>query len=219
MKKIILLFCLLATIVCSAQNSVINEGTSTLTKNEMWSNITKQVLSSADNKFADYRIVSSDKMLGQIILELIEDANTGPHWEAIVKMRVCIEMKDNQYRISDIGSKIRFKMGSEYNYVSSYSTDYLNDMMIDLEVMQAIFNKEEVEYSSFMNNKEYYSGLLSSTPKYLKPKDEKKNKVNPNYEKYSRIIKACDAVKKTVDNIKEFDGFFLSKALTEKNSF
>ena len=74
MKKIFLLLCLLASIVCYAENTVVKEGTSTLTKDEMWSNVTKLVLSSTDEKYADYRIISSDKTLGQIILELIKIA-------------------------------------------------------------------------------------------------------------------------------------------------
>lgn len=220
MKKFVLLFCLLASIVCSAQNNVIKEGSSTLTKDEMWSNVTKLVLSSADGKYAEYKIISSDNTLGQIILELKKESLTGLHWEGLVKMRVCIEMKDEKYRISDIGTKISYKLDDDYDHISSLPTNYLKDMKTDLEVIQSIFyDKKEVEYSSYIYNKDYYGRMLSSTPKYLKPKDEKKNKVNPTYDKYSRIVKACDEVEKTIGNIKKFDTFYLSRALTEKNSF
>ena len=218
MKKIILLLCLLTSLVCSAADEIIKEGISKLTKEEMYGNVGKQILSS-NGKYSEYRVISSDRVLGQIILEIKNRVLTGSHWEATIKMRVCIEMKDEKYRISDMGSKISFIMGDEYNSISSYSTHYLEDMEMDLEVIKALFNKDEVDYSSYMDKKDFYGQMLDSTPKYLKPKDEKKNRVNPTYEKYSRIIKACDAVKKEKEHIYDYDIYFLSKSLTEENNF
>ena len=219
MKRIIFLLCLLTSLVCSAQNSVIKEGSSSLTKDEMWSNISKLVLSTTDHKYSEYKIISSDKTLGQIILELKQETLAGSHWEAIIKMRICIEMKDQKYRISDMGTTIGFKRGNEFNSLSGHSSSYLMDMKLDLEVIQAMFTKDEADYSSFMYNKEYYGKLLSSTPKFLKPKDEKKNNVNPTYDKYSRIVNACDAVEKEVENMKKFDIFWLEQACTQKSTF
>ncbi len=199
-------------------DDILTEGTTTTNKEIMWNNIIKFIMSDQP-KYSEYQIISKDKEAGQIILQLEYESWTGFHWHAIEKMKILIELKDNKYRISNLTSRVRFKIGNEYENISLFSKKTLTDMELDLEVIRAIFDNDEIKYTDIATTKTVYSEMLETTPKYLTPKDEKKGKVNPLYTKYTKIISTTTLIDEAFNHIKNIDIFNISEAIENENTF
>ncbi len=194
MRKILLLmvaFLFVAT-TANAQNKkegiIQCEG---MTKEQIWNNIKKW--QTKPTKDFNSIIDSEDKNVGIIVVKLSKKSayfNRVSDLNVYSKLR--IEIKDEKCKYSYFDGKYTFDVKDLA--VSSYlPKSTLLSYKKELSALERLADRENIPDDLDMNIKAY-SSMLDKQPKYKKPKDEKKGKVNPYWEELNETVETAKRI-------------------------
>lgn len=198
MKKLIFTFMLcLFAIAIDAQNdySVVYESvTSTRqyecqgkTKAELWHNLKRWVALN----FNSYKFTADmvDEKAGEMILKVTLSLDYNPLKYLVIKYPTTIDIvvQDGKYTMFAQNGKFESTATERMNNVNRFTPSVvLDDMLAESNALKSILGYDgdnSIEHVYF--NIGFYSKQMSNTPKYRKPKDEKKGKVDSLWKYYN----------------------------------
>lgn len=162
-----------------------------MTKEQIWNNVKKwQTMPTTEFKSS---IESEDKQVGIIVLKLSKKPtyfNRVSDLNLYSKLR--IEIKDGKYRYSYFDGKYTFDV-KDLGDVSYLPTSVLMSYKKELSALERLAKDEKIPNDLEMNIN-VYSSMLNKQPKYKKPKDEKKGKVNPYWEELNETVETAKRI-------------------------
>jgi len=203
MRKILLLsIALLLTMGASAQ--VVSDGTkdgvyvevvnSELSKVQLWSNLKRWVATT----FVSYKhtVDMEDKDAGTMIVKYNATSGAGTYTEAVVNAVLQVDVKENKYRIKIYNPSFKLRPNSRAKYLQNITTtSLLENAKIELKAAENVLYMGVGSYEELLATTDFYKTQKEKTPKYLKPKDEEKGKVNPEYLKYEKAAYLCEQLR------------------------
>lgn len=195
MKKLLMLLALMMPMMAFGQ--IICEDSVNHTKEAMFEAILKKI-GTGKNSVVTYAIKDADINSDEFFItwEKKDCTGWGKHWFGNLKGEILVQVRYKFFRISQMDGMVSYRRGQEYEDLSSATPEDRKTMIADLANVQTIFPDErptfktsEIEYHLKVAEKK-----LSMSPKYLKPKDEEKGKVNPEYTSNYLYLKAFEGM-------------------------
>ena len=197
MKKFIFTFmvCLFA-IAMDAQNDwtvVYSSVTSTQqyeckgkTKSDLWRNLKRWVALN----FNSYKFVADmeDEKSGEMILKVTLSPDYSPlkYWVVKYPTTIDIVVQDGKYTMFMQNGKYECIASDRLNSVNRFTPSViLDDMMAESEALKRITGYDgDTSIEHVFSEIKYYMRQMNQTPKYRKPKDEKKGKIDSLWKDY-----------------------------------
>lgn len=156
------------------------------TKAELWHNLKRWVALSFDS----YKFVTDmeDEKSGEMILKVTLDPDYRPlkYWNLKFPTTLDIVVQDGKYTLFTKNGKYEATATERMNSVSRFTPSViLDDMSAECNALLSVTGYDgdtSIEHIFF--EVKYYLGKMNSTPKYRKPKDVKKGKVNSLWKYY-----------------------------------
>lgn len=194
MKKILLLMVVLLYVITIANAQNKKDGIiecNGLTKEQIWNNVKKW--QSKPTKDFNSTIDSEDKDAGIIVLKLSKKPayfNRVSDLNVYSKLR--IEIKDEKCRYSYFEGKYTFDV-KDLSVSSYLPKSTLLSYQKELKALERLAKDEKIPDDLEMSIN-VYSSMLNKQPKYKKPKDEKKGKVNPYWEDLNETVETAKRI-------------------------
>lgn len=179
-----------------SENSITEERVveCNLSKDKLWANLKKWIA----KEFVSYKhtVDMEDRESGTIILKfnLYDKLGAGAFVDLIINATLHVDVKDHKYRYSISNASYGFKPNSICDNLQFSSSSFLEKAKLNLECADNLSNRTEIP-SGLNFYEKYYKSKLESTPKYKKPKDEKKGKINPDYTEIDETLKIIGMIR------------------------
>ena len=197
MKKFIFTFMVcLFSIAMDAQNDwtvVYSSATSTQqyeckgkTKSDLWRNLKRWVALN----FNSYKFVADmeDEKSGEMILKVTLSPDYSPlkYWVVKYPTTIDIVVQDGKYTMFTQNGKYECIASDRLNSVNRFTPSViLDDMMAESEALKRITGYDgDTSIEHVFSKIKYYMRQMNQTPKYRKPKDEKKGKIDSLWKDY-----------------------------------
>ena len=193
MKKVIMFLLLAVIAVGASAQSKNNEGTyeSELSKDVLWSNLKTWVSSNITSY--KHSVDMEDKTMGAMVVNFTTEKESFIIAEDIYFCaKIKVEVKDKKWRYKIYDCEFRLSETPLMGCLSSLSSKILDKAKDELEAVKNIENKDIPD--SWVTTRMAYKKLLEGTPRYSKPKDEKKGKINPTYTRYNNVLELIDRI-------------------------
>lgn len=192
MKKLTLTFlmCIVA-IVLNAQTMQDSCNVKNTTKDELWKRAKDFCLSRHD--FA-LNVSSYDKEIGVIIFNIKrENRDFSSFSELNIGFTARVKIENNKYSVEIYDGTFSLKPTPQAMGDVSYMPSEVLEMIKDeLTFIEDIYDYKTIDRLNM--NLSVYRELQGDYPKYNKPKDEKKGKVNYRWEYYQKKIERAERV-------------------------
>lgn len=194
MKKLIFTFmmCVFA-IALNAQTMQDSYNIKNTSKDELWRRAKDFCLSRHDFTL---NTTTSDKEIGVMVFNVEkEDRQFSTYSELSVGFTAKVKIEDNKYSVEIYDGTFSLKPTSQAMGDISYMPSKILDMIKDeLEFIRDTYDDKTI--SRLNISLSVYKKMQSDNPKYKKPKDEKKGKVNYWWEYYQKKI---DKIQRVID--------------------
>lgn len=194
MKKLIFTFmmCVFA-IALNAQTMQDSYNVENTTKDELWRRAKDFCLSRHEFTL---NTTTSDKEIGVMVFNVEkEDRQFSTYSELSVGFTAKVKIEDNKYSVEIYDGTFSLKPTSQAMGDISYMPSKILDMIKDeLEFIRDTYDDKTI--SRLNISLSVYKKMQSDNPKYKKPKDEKKGKVNYWWEYYQKKI---DKIQRVID--------------------
>lgn len=157
-------------------------------KSLLWSNLKRWVAVS----FVSYKhtVDMEDKESGTMVVKFsITDDHAGTFTTSATSAVLQVDVKDNKYKVKVSDPIFEVKPNSECSGdISWMPSSVLESAKIE---MQAALNLSQHGIGSYDELKkaiDTYTALRDGTPKYRKPKDEKKGKISSTFQTYDKTV-------------------------------
>lgn len=194
MKKLIFTFmmCVFA-IALNAQTMQDSYNVENTTKDELWRRAKDFCLSRHEFTL---NTTTSDTEIGVMVFNVEkEDRQFSTYSELSVGFTAKVKIEDNKYSVEIYDGTFSLKPTSQAMGDISYMPSKILDMIKDeLEFIRDTYDDKTI--SRLNISLSVYKKMQSDNPKYKKPKDEKKGKVNYWWEYYQKKI---DKIQRVID--------------------
>lgn len=158
-----------------------------LNKSSLWSNL-KQWISKEFTSYK-YTVDMEDKEGGTLIIKFNKFDEIGA--SSFVALRLYatlqVDIKDKKYRYKISDARFELSPNSRCDNISYLPNAILDKAYESLQAARNLSSNTDIpEGLAFL--RKYYNDKLSNTPKYKKPKDEKKGKVNDDYKEIENTL-------------------------------
>lgn len=165
-----------------------------LSKDKLWSNLKKWVA----KEFVSYKytVDMEDKDAGTLILKFnnFDERGGGAFLSLTINATLQIDVKENKYRYSISNASFKLTPNSMCDNLTYASTPFLKRAKLEMVCAENII-RAGTEIPSMIDFVEsYYGEKLKKTPKYKKPRDENKGKINPEYEEIEKTISMAGSI-------------------------
>lgn len=158
-----------------------------LDKAQLWSNLKRWV----SVTFVSYKhtVDMEDKEAGSMVVKYNFSDDLGAYTLAKISAVLQVDVKDKKYRIRISDPSFGVKPNSRLDGdISWMSTSVLETAKAEMEAAQNLISGGITSFDDLQTTIGAYTTLRDRTPKYRKPKDEKKGKVNPLYQEYDKTV-------------------------------
>lgn len=201
MKKFLSLICAL-TLATSVSAQVVSYGTKdgayeeivncNSNKSQLWSNLKRWV----SVTFVSYKhtVDMEDAESGSMIIKYsVTEENIGSYTASKTTAVLQVDVKDNKYRVKicdPIFEVFPNNVGS--GDISWMPTTMLKAAKVEMEAALKLSQSGIKSYKDLKTTIAAYTSLRDGTPKYRKPKDEKKGKIDEAYQVYDKAARLAE---------------------------
>lgn len=156
------------------------------TKAELWHNLKRWVALT----FNSYKFITDmeDEKSGEMILKVTLSPDYRPlkYWNLKFPTTIDIVVQDGKYTMFMQNGKYECVATERLNNVNRFTPSVmLDDMMAESEALKHITGYDgDTSIEHVFSEIKYYMRQMNQTPKYRKPKDEKKGKVDSLWKDY-----------------------------------
>lgn len=137
-----------------------------------------------------------DKEGGTLIIKFnkFDEIGASSYVSLRIDATIQVDIKDKKYRYKISDASFVLAPNSKCDNISYLPTPILDMAYLSLQAARNLSSNTDIPKGlDFL--KKYYGEKLSNTPKYKKPKDEKKGKVNEEYKEIENTLRMANNIK------------------------
>ena len=165
-----------------------------LNKSVLWSNLKRWI----SKKFTSYKytVDMEDKEGGTLIIKFnkFDEIGASSYVSLRIDATIQVDIKDKKYRYKISDASFVLAPNSKCDNINYLPTRILEMASLSLQAARNLSSNTDIPKGLDFLIK-YYGEKLSNTPKYKKPKDEKKGKVNEEYKEIENTLRMANNIK------------------------
>lgn len=190
---------------------------SNLLKDKLWANLKKWIA----KEFVSYKytVDMEDRDNGTIILKFnsFDECGAGAFVDLSINATLQVDVKDKKYRYLISDAYFKLKPNQICDNMKFLSTSFLEQAKINLEAAQNLGGRNEIP-DGLDYYESYYNDKLQNTPKFKKPSDEKRNKVNYEYNLANKTIEVIKRIRSSMSILTYKIGNSLEKGMMDDSN-